>query len=96
MIAALYFALIYAPADSLQGAYYRILYFHVPQGTLSYVFVILLGFGSIMYLIKGDMKWDRFGESAAEVGLLVGSMSIISGMIWAKPVWGVYWAWDAR
>jgi heme exporter protein C len=96
MIAALYFALIYAPADALQGAYYRILYFHVPQGILSYVFVILLGFASLMYLIKGDMKWDRFGGCAAEVGLLVGSMSIISGMIWAKPAWGVYWAWDAR
>lgn len=96
MIAALYFALIYAPADSLQGAYYRILYFHIPQGLLSYAFVILLGFASVMYLAKGDLKWDRFGECAAELGLLVGSMSIASGMIWAKPAWGTYWAWDAR
>ena len=96
MLAALYFALIFAPADALQGAYYRILYFHIPQGILSYAFVIVLGFVSVMYLAKNDMKWDRFGQCAAEVGLLVGSMSIASGMIWAKPAWGVYWAWDAR
>jgi len=96
MLAALYFALIFALADALQGAYYRILYFHIPQGILSYAFVIVLGFASVMYLAKNDMKWDRFGQCAAEVGLLVGSMSIASGMIWAKPAWGVYWAWDAR
>lgn len=96
MIAALYFALIYAPADALQGVYYRVLYFHIPQGFLSYTSAILLGFASLMYLIKGDMKWDRFGSCAGEMGVLFTGTTLVTGMIWAKPAWGTYWVWDAR
>src|SRR5213594_1430067 len=49
-----------------------------------------------MYLIKHDLKWDRLGASAGEMGILFTSMSIMSGILWAKPVWGIWWTWDAR
>ena len=96
IIAALYFALAYAPMESSMGTIQRIFYFHVPQGILSYLSAILLGFGSLMYLIKSDLKWDRFAYSSAELGVLFSSTSIISGMIWARPVWNTWWSGDAR
>jgi heme exporter protein C len=66
------------------------------MGLLSYASAFLLFVGSMMYLIQRDLMWDRFSIAAAELGVLVTSCSIVTGMIWAKPVWGVWWAFDAR
>src|ERR1044072_1132954 len=89
MIAALYAIFIYAPyADALQGPIYRMIFFHVPQAMLCYLSAILLGFASVMFLVKNDFKWDRFGVCAAELGLLFTTTTILSGMLWGKPVWG--------
>lgn len=96
MVFALYMALIYAPNEAQQGTPYRIIYFHVPMGILSFVSAFLLGFSGIMFLVKRDMKWDRLAIGAAELGILCTSCSLITGSIWAKPIWGVWWAWDAR
>ena len=60
---SLYFAFIYAPTESTMGHLQRIFYFHVPHAILSYMSALLLGFGSLMYLIKGDLKWDRLAYS---------------------------------
>ncbi len=96
MIAALYMIFIYAPNEATMGVIQRIFYFHLPSGISSYVSAYLLGFGSIMFLIKRDLKWDRFASGSAEMGVLFTSLSIMTGMLWAKPVWGIWWAWDAR
>ncbi len=96
MVFALYMALIYAPQEAQQGTPYRIIYFHVPMGILSFVSAYLLGFAGIMFLIKRDLKWDRLAIGAAELGVLCTACSLITGSIWAKPIWGVWWAWDAR
>jgi heme exporter protein C len=96
VIAALYMALIYAPNDAQQGPYYRIIYFHVPMGILSFMAAYLLGIAGILFLIKRDLKWDRLAVAAGELGVLCSACSLITGSIWAKPAWGVWWAWDAR
>src|SRR5262245_23079928 len=96
ILTALYCALIYAPTESTMGAIQRIFYFHVPQGILSYTSALLLGFACLMYLIKNDLKWDRLAYCAAELGVLFSTTSIITGMIWSKPVWGAWWVFDAR
>jgi heme exporter protein C len=96
IIITLYMALIYAPTEATMGVIQRISYFHIPMGLLSYASAFLLFVGSMMYLIQRDLMWDRFSIAAAELGLLVTSCSIVTGMIWAKPVWGVWWAFDAR
>src|SRR5687768_6172482 len=86
MIAALYMALIYAPNEAEQGTPYRIIYFHVPMGILSYVSAYLLGFAGVLFLIKRDLKYDRFAIAAAELGILCASCSLLTGSIWAKPI----------
>ena len=96
MIANLYMIFIFAPNEATMGVIQRIFYFHLPAGILSYVSAYLLGFGSIMFLVKRDLQWDRFAAASGEMGVLFTSISILSGALWAKPVWGVWWTWDAR
>ena len=96
MIAALYMIFVYAPNEATMGVIQRIFYIHLPAGIFSYVSAYLLGFGSIMLLVKSDLKWDRFAAGSAEMGVFCTSISIITGMLWAKPVWGIWWTWDAR
>jgi heme exporter protein C len=96
MIVNLYMIFIFAPNEATMGVIQRIFYFHLPAGLLSYASAYLLGFGSIMYLVKHDLKWDRLASGSGEMGVLCTSLSIMSGALWAKPVWGIYWTWDAR
>ena len=93
---SLYFAFIYAPTEATMGQIQRIFYFHVPQAILSYTSAILLGLASLMYLIKGDLKWDRMAYCSAELGVLFTVTTLITGMIWAHPVWNTWWEFDAR
>src|SRR5919108_1497078 len=96
MIANLYMIFIWAPNEATMGVIQRIFYFHVPAGTASYVFAYLLGLGSIAYLVTHNLKWDRFASASGEMGVFATSISIMSGALWAKPVWGIWWTWDAR
>lgn len=89
-------AIFYAPTESTMGLIQRIFYFHLPQAILSYMSAILLGIGSVMYLKTRDLKWDRFAYCNAELGVLFTATTLITGMIWAGPVWNVWWAGDAR
>ena len=96
MLFALYFALVYAPTEGTMGTIQRIFYFHLPQAISSYVCAMFLGFGSLMYLVRRDLKWDRFAYCSAELGVLFTGTTLITGMIWARPVWNTWWAGDAR
>lgn len=96
MVVSLYAALLYAPTDSFQGNVQRMFYIHVPAAITMYVAVTLIFFASILYLQKRDERWDEVGAAAAEVGALFGTVVLITGPLWAKPIWGTWWTWDAR
>ena len=87
---------LYAPTDALQGPVQRIFYLHVSSAIAAFAsfFVVLVG-GSI-YLWKDSVVADRWARSAALVGLVFTTVTLVMGMEWAKPIWGVYWTWDAR
>jgi len=93
---ALYFAFIYAPTEATMGQIQRIGYFHIPQAILSYTSAIILGLACLMYLIKGDLKWDRLAYCSAELGVLFTGTTLVTGMIWAHPVWNTWWEFDTR
>jgi len=95
-VTALYFAFVYAPTEATMGTVQRIFYFHVSAGITSYVAFIVVGVGSLMYLYSRDPKWDRLAYCSAEVGVLFAGINILMGMLWAKPIWGIWWTWDAR
>ena len=96
MIAALYMIFIYAPTEATMGVIQRIFYFHLPIAIGSYAAAFLLFLGSFMYLNTRELEWDRFAACSAEMGVLFTTTTLLTGMIWAKPIWGIWWAWDAR
>src|SRR5207244_10760848 len=95
MIPALYLFFIYAPIEVTQGNVQRIFYFHVPLATAGYVSAGLMFIGSVMYLIKRELKWDRFAAAAGEMGVLFLTAQLWTAIHWAKPVWGIWFAFDS-
>ncbi|MGH2463904.1 MAG: cytochrome c biogenesis protein CcsA [Candidatus Limnocylindrales bacterium] len=88
--------LFVVPADQLQGDAQRIMYVHVPAAWLAYLAFFVTLVGGVGYLVRGDMGWDRLAAASAELGLLFTAATIVSGSIWGKVTWGVWWAWDPR
>lgn len=96
MVAALYLVFIYVPTDVEMGVVQRIFYFHVPLAWVAFLAFFVVFVGSILYLWKRESRWDILAQSSAEIGIVFTSLVLITGPIWAKPVWGVWWTWDAR
>jgi heme exporter protein C len=91
-----YAALFVAPTEKTMGLIQRIFYFHVPSFWTAFVAIGTTTYASIAYLKTRAPKWDWLAVSAAEVGAVFLTIGLVTGPIWAKPVWGVWWAWDAR
>ena len=96
VIGGLYMALIFAPTEATMGHVQRIFYFHVPAAWVGFFAFFVTFLASIAYLWKGDLKWDRVALSSAEIGVAFVTMAIITGSIWARPVWNTWWTWDPR
>jgi heme exporter protein C len=94
--AAIFMVFVYVPTDRLQGVVQRIFYFHVPLAMMSFVAFGLVAVSSILFLWRGSRFWDRLARSCAEVGMVFCSLVLITGPIWARPIWGTWWTWDAR
>jgi heme exporter protein C len=82
--------------DSMGGPLQRIFYFHVPSAWVAYLAFAITFVGSIAYLRTGARRWDLLAHSSAEIGIVFCSLVLITGPIWARPVWGTFWQWDAR
>jgi heme exporter protein C len=91
-----YAALFIAPTERTMGVIQRIFYFHVPSAWTGFVAFFINLVGSIAFLRKRDLKWDRLSVAAAEVGVAFFTVVLVTGPIWARPVWGIWWTWDAR
>ncbi|WP_103128378.1 cytochrome c biogenesis protein CcsA [Deinococcus aerius] len=85
-----------APLDINQGSLVRLMFVHVPSAWLSYLAYGGTGLFGLLYLLTRQRRWDRLALSSAEIGVLFTVTTIVGGMLWAKPTWGVYWVWDAR
>ena len=95
-VGALYMVFIYVPTEETMGVVQRIFYFHVPLAWIAFLAFFIVFLGSIMYLWKRERKWDILASSSAEVGVIFTTLILITGSIWAKPIWGVWWTWDPR
>ncbi len=96
MVTALYLVFVYVPAEQTLGIVYKIFYLMVPMGWLSLLSFLIVFVGSILYLVKRESKWDIIAHSSAEAGIIFTTLALLTGAIWAKPVWGVWWAWEPR
>ncbi len=95
-VAALYLVFIYVPTEKEMGIVQRIFYLMVPLGWLSLLSFFIVFIGSILYLRKRESKWDILAYSSAEVGIVFTTLALITGAIWAKPIWGIWWTWEPR
>lgn len=82
--------------DEMGGQLQRIFYVHVPSAWVAYLGFAIVFIASIAYLRTGARRWDLLAHAAGEVGVVFCTLVLITGPIWAKPVWGTYWQWDAR
>ena len=96
MLGALYMALVGAPRERTMGDLQRIFYFHVPAAIAGMTAFAVNFAASVMYVLRKNRRWDNLGVAAAEVGVLFFSMVLVTGPIWAKPVWFVWWTWSPR
>jgi heme exporter protein C len=81
---------------AMGGQLQRIFYFHVPAAWVAYVAFAVVFVGSIAYLRTAARRWDLLAHASAEIGVVFCSIVLLTGPIWARPVWGTYWQWDAR
>ena len=96
MLVAAGFIFLYAPEDGLQGPVQRIFYLHVSSAIAAYGCFAVVLLGGVVYLWKENATADRLARAGALVGLVFTTVTLVMGMIWAKPIWGTFWTWDAR
>ncbi|HUO04850.1 MAG TPA: cytochrome c biogenesis protein CcsA [Candidatus Binataceae bacterium] len=96
MIAALFMVFDYAPTEADQGIVQRIFYFHVPCAWVAFASFGIAALSGILYLWLGDRIWDDLEYAAAETGMVFCTLVLVTGSLWAKPIWGTWWTWDSR
>ncbi|TDJ51707.1 MAG: cytochrome C assembly protein [Nitrospina sp.] len=87
---------LYAPTEKTEGMVQRIMYFHIPSAWIAFFAFFVVFLCSILYLWKKDREWDIYAMASAEIGVMFCTLVLITGPIWAKPIWGTWWVWDAR
>jgi heme exporter protein C len=92
----LYVMLLQFPDEVQQGPIFRIIFFHVPAAWTAFLCFFGAMIGSILYLVTKNLRYDSFAASITEVGLAFGAANLLTGMIWGRIIWGIWWTWDAR
>ena len=93
---ATYMVFFYAPQEAVMGDVQRVFYFHVATGWVGMLGFIGAAVAGIIYLIKKNRKWDIVGLAAVEIGIVFIFINIVTGAIWARPIWNTWWTWDPR
>ena len=96
MLAMLVGAVVVAPREAIEGEVQRLFYIHVPSAIAAYLAFFVVFVASIAVLWRRDLRYDPLARAAAGVGVLFTVLTLATGAIWGKPIWGTWWAWDAR
>lgn len=96
LAACQYLVYIHAPVEAHMGVVQKIFYTHLPMAWWSFVSFFTVALAGAVYLKTGKAAWDRLAYAAAEVGVVLCTLALISGSIWARHSWGVWWTWDPR
>lgn len=85
-----------APVEPVMGLVQKIFYFHVPCAIMMFLSTFVAAGGSVAFLFKGSERGDRLAYAAGELGVLFGICTLVTGPLWGRKAWGVWWQWDAR
>jgi len=86
----------YAPLEAVMGLVQKVFYFHVAAGWVGMISFLVAAFAGVAYLRTSNRKWDIVGLSAVEIGMVFAFINIVTGSIWARPIWNTWWTWDPR
>jgi heme exporter protein C len=95
-VTALYMVFVYAPREAVMGDVQRVFYFHVAAGWVGALAFLVTAVSGGMYLARGARRWDQVALSSVEIGIVFTFINIVSGSIWARPIWNTWWTWDPR
>jgi len=95
-IVALYLVLIWAPQEAIMGDVQRVFYFHVAAGWVGALAFLVTAIVGGIYLARGEQRWDRIAVASVEIGVVFTFINIVTGSIWARPIWNTWWTWDPR
>ncbi len=95
-VVALYLVLFYAPREAVMGEVQRVFYFHVAAGWVGALAFLVTAVAGGIYLVRGDRNWDHIALASVEIGVVFTFINIVSGAIWARPIWNTWWTWDPR
>ncbi len=96
MLVATALVFLYAPEEAVMGQVQRVFYFHVSAGWVGMLGFLVAAIAGIVYLRTGRRDWDIVGLSAVEIGMAFAFINIVTGSIWARPIWNTWWTWDPR
>jgi heme exporter protein C len=96
LVAATSLVFLYAPTEAVMGDVQRVFYFHVAAGWVGMLSFFVAAFAGVYYLVTNQRKWDIVGLSAVEIGIAFIFINIVTGSIWARPIWNTWWTWDPR
>jgi heme exporter protein C len=96
MAVTLFLVFLVAPREAVMGDIQRIFYYHVSAAWTGYLALLVAFLASLLYLLRRERRWDRLALSSVEIGLIFVTEGIITGSIWAKAAWGVWWTWEPR
>ena len=95
-VAATAMVFFYAPEEAVMGQVQRVFYFHVSAGWVGMLGFLVAAIAGIAYLRSGRRDWDIVGLAAVEIGMVFAFINIVTGSIWARPIWNTWWTWDPR
>lgn len=96
LAAAVWMIFFFAPTEATMGEVQRIFYVHVASAWVAFLAFFVVFAAGLVYLRTSKDVWDDLAAACAEVGVLFSSVVLVTGPLWAKPVWGIWWTWDAR
>ena len=86
----------YAPLEAVMGQVQKVFYFHVAAGWVGFLGFLMAAIFGVVYLVNKDLKWDIFSLASVELGLVFSIINVVTGSIWARPIWNSWWTWDPR
>ena len=96
IIITLYLIFIYVPTERTMGIVQRIFYFHLPSAWVAFLAFLVAFAAGIAYLLQRKPRWDMMELASVELGTLFSTIAIVTGSIWARPIWNTWWTWDPR
>jgi heme exporter protein C len=96
MLASLYLVFVHVPTERVMGPVQRIFYFHVPSAWVGFLAFLVAAVAGMAYLLRRDWRLDALQVASAELGIVFSTIVLVTGSLWARPIWNTWWTWDPR